>query len=67
MPLPFAMWRILGAAAEWLPSPPLTKNQIELMEIDNVASPTRPGFSILGVKASRPEDVVNIIAHRSRG
>jgi uncharacterized protein YbjT (DUF2867 family) len=49
MPLPFGVWRPLGLAAEMLPHPPLTLNQIELMEVDNVAG-DRPGFAALGIE-----------------
>jgi NADH dehydrogenase len=49
VPMPFALWRILGSLAEWLPQPPLTRNQVELMEIDNVAAFERPGFASLGI------------------
>jgi uncharacterized protein YbjT (DUF2867 family) len=50
VPVPFAMWRALAHPAEMLPSPPLTLNQVQLMEVDNVASPGRPGFNALGVE-----------------
>ena len=33
MYLPFAAWHALARLAELLPSPPLTRNQVELMEI----------------------------------
>jgi len=49
VPVPFAVWHALASAAEWLPSPPVTRNQVELMEIDNVASPAAPGFHDLGI------------------
>jgi hypothetical protein len=42
MPLPFAAWHALASIAEVLPSPPVTRNQIELMQIDNVASRDMP-------------------------
>jgi len=32
-----------------LPNPPVTRNQIELMQVDNVASPDMPGFAELGI------------------
>jgi uncharacterized protein YbjT (DUF2867 family) len=49
IPMPFAAWHIIAALAEWLPSPPITRNQVELMEVDNVASADAPGFSDLGI------------------
>ena len=49
VPVPFAMWQILASFAEFLPEPPVTRNQVELMKIDNVASTACPGFVALGV------------------
>ncbi|MFZ1192674.1 MAG: complex I NDUFA9 subunit family protein, partial [Pseudolabrys sp.] len=45
IPIPFAAWHVLAWFAEMLPSPPITRNQVELMQIDNVASPEMPGFA----------------------
>ncbi len=47
LPLPFPVWRALARVAEQLPRPPLARNQVELMEIDTVAAPGRPGFQSL--------------------
>lgn len=41
LPVPFAIWKSLAIASERLPGVPLTRNQIALMERDNVASPAR--------------------------
>ncbi len=49
MPLPFAAWHALAGLAEMLPSPPVTRNQVELMQVDNVALPQLPGFAELGI------------------
>jgi uncharacterized protein YbjT (DUF2867 family) len=49
VPVPFAMWQILASFAEFLPEPPITRNQVELMKIDNVASTACPGFAALGI------------------
>jgi len=57
VPLPFAAWKALGFAAELLPSPPVTRNQVELMQLDNVAAPGRPGLAELGITAT-PIDAV---------
>jgi uncharacterized protein YbjT (DUF2867 family) len=58
MPLPFAAWHALAWLAEMLPSPPLTRNQVELMEIDTVASPGTPGFAELGLSPHAIEDIL---------
>jgi NADH dehydrogenase len=49
VPVPFALWRMLATAAELLPSPPITRNQVDLMENDNVTAEDRPGFGALGI------------------
>jgi uncharacterized protein YbjT (DUF2867 family) len=49
MPMPFAAWHVIAGIAEWLPTAPITRNQVELMEVDNVASPSAPGLPDLGI------------------
>jgi uncharacterized protein YbjT (DUF2867 family) len=41
MRMPFAVWYALAGLAEILPHPPLTRNQVELMQVDTIA-PSRP-------------------------
>jgi uncharacterized protein YbjT (DUF2867 family) len=47
--IPFAFWDAVAGLAEMLPHPPLTRNQVELMQIDTTASDSRPGFGQLGI------------------
>jgi uncharacterized protein YbjT (DUF2867 family) len=47
--MPFAFWDAAAGLAEFLPRPPLTRNQVELMQIDTTASDGRPGFGLLGI------------------
>jgi uncharacterized protein YbjT (DUF2867 family) len=49
IPIPFAVWHALAWASEMFPSPLLTRNQVELMQIDTVSSPKMPGFIELGI------------------
>ncbi len=58
VPMPFALWRALAWASEFLPGAPLTRNQIALMQRDNVASCSLPGLSSLGIVPTTVEDVV---------
>lgn len=58
MPMPFAAWHALAWLAESLPSPPVTRNQVELMQVDNVASPEMPGFRELGISPRSVEDIL---------
>lgn len=62
VPVPFEAWQGLAFAAELLPRPPVTRNQIELMRIDNVASPDRPGFSALGIA---PLGIMDFLTRRA--
>jgi uncharacterized protein YbjT (DUF2867 family) len=58
MPIPFAAWHVLAWFAEMLPSPPITRNQVELMQVDNVASPEMPGFAELGISPLSIEEIL---------
>ena len=49
VPFPFSLWHVIGYAAEALPSPPLTRNQVELMKQDNISEPDAPGFEALQI------------------
>jgi uncharacterized protein YbjT (DUF2867 family) len=48
-PMPYGLWFGLAGVLDLLPSPPVTRNQIELMEIDTVASRELPGLASLGI------------------
>ncbi|MSU90746.1 sugar nucleotide-binding protein [Rhodobacteraceae bacterium 2CG4] len=49
VPVPFALWHAAARGAELLPGPPLTRDQVALMQQDKVASPDRPGLAEAGV------------------
>jgi len=54
--------------AEMLPNPPLTRNQIELMQVDNVASGNVPGFAELGISPRPIENVLQeMLVPRANG
>lgn len=61
LPVPYAAWYVLAAVGERLPLIPITRNQVDLMRHDNVASPDKPGLAELGVDRTEMEEVVNII------
>ena len=50
LPVPFAIWQSLAFVAEFMPQPSVTRNQVELMKIDNVASSACFGFETLGIE-----------------
>lgn len=64
MAVPFWAWRALAIVAELIPGAPLTRNQVELMQIDNVAE--RRGFRELGIEPRDIDVVVQAIRETSR-
>jgi nucleoside-diphosphate-sugar epimerase len=58
VPIPFGLWRALAYVAEMLPQPPITRNQVELMQIDSVASPDAPGFDDSRISPTSLQDVL---------
>ena len=58
IPIPFTAWHALAWFAEMLSRPPVTRNQVELMQIDNVASPEMPGFGELGISPLSIEEIL---------
>jgi NADH dehydrogenase len=65
VPVPFAAWHALAWVAEVLPGAPVTRNQVELMEIDTVASVDVPGFADLAISPRAMEDVLQSILRRA--
>lgn len=49
LPLPFLAWHLVAALFAPLPSPPLTRDQVWLMQRDNLADPDAGGFADLGI------------------
>jgi len=66
MRTPFALWDVLGGLAEMLPQPPLTRNQVELMQIDTTAAETLPGFRALGISTRSLEDELDVILRQGK-
>jgi uncharacterized protein YbjT (DUF2867 family) len=58
IPIPLAVWHVLAWASEMFPSPLLTRNQVELMQIDTVSSPEMPGFVELGISPRTVEAIL---------
>jgi uncharacterized protein YbjT (DUF2867 family) len=63
--VPFGLWRVLASMAEMLPAPPVTRNQVELMELDNIASANARGFGDLKMTAHRLDDLLPKILRRA--
>lgn len=66
VPVPFAVWHAAATIAEILPGAPLTRNQVELSEIDNVVSGRYPGLADLGLYPRSIEEIVPRLLRRRR-
>jgi uncharacterized protein YbjT (DUF2867 family) len=58
LPIPFAVWHALAWASEKISAPLLTRNQVELMQIDTVSSVDKPGFFELGISPHPVEAIL---------
>src|SRR5271155_2909251 len=65
MRTPFAFWGAVAGLAEILPRPPLTRDQVELMQIDTTASDNLPGFRQLGISPRSLEDELEVMLKQS--
>jgi hypothetical protein len=63
--MPFSFWDAFAGLAEILPHPPLTRNQVELMQIDTTASASRPGFGLLGISPRSLEEQLEVILRQT--
>ncbi|UCI05484.1 complex I NDUFA9 subunit family protein [Mesorhizobium sp. B1-1-8] len=64
VPVPFAAWNALAGATEFLPAPLITRNQVDLMRRDNVATGAILGLAELGIAPLDIEDVVRMIEEK---
>jgi NADH dehydrogenase len=58
IPVPFAAWHALAWIAEMLPSPPITRNQVELMQVDSASSSDTFGMGELGISPHSIEEIL---------
>ena len=66
VPVPFAVAEVQARLFEFLPSPPLTTSQIDLLRVDNLASGALPGFRDLDIRPKALEDIVPAYIGRLR-
>lgn len=66
VPVPFAVANVQARLFEFLPSPPLTTGQVDLLKADNVASGALPGLRELNIQPKALEEVVPTYIGRSR-
>ena len=56
--VPFGLAKLQARFLELLPEPPLTRDQVELLKVDNVVSPGMPGLQALGITPTPIELIV---------
>jgi uncharacterized protein YbjT (DUF2867 family) len=62
--VPFPIWHSLARIAEMLPGLPLSRSQVELMQVDTVACAGMPGFDALGIAPQPIEQALEQILAR---
>jgi NADH dehydrogenase len=58
VPIPFFLAEVQGSFLQMLPTPPLTRDQVELLKTDNVLGGALPGLSDLGITPTPLETVL---------
>ncbi len=58
IPVPFWLASLQAAFLGLLPSPPLTRDQVRLLQRDNVVSPGAPGLAELGIAPTAAEVII---------
>jgi uncharacterized protein YbjT (DUF2867 family) len=66
LPVPFTAWKALATITEYVPAAGLTRNQVELMERDNVPSGRLPGLQQLQISPTPIESVLAEISSMRR-
>lgn len=64
VPMPFPVASMVGAVGEWLPRPPLTRDQVTLLHYDNVVSPHAKDLASLGITATAVDTIVPLYLAR---
>ncbi len=64
--VPASLMKIMGFFAEFLPVPPLTHDQVDLLVTDNIARPGAPGIAELGIEPTAAEAILPMYLDRYR-
>ena len=64
--VPAGLMKIAGFFAEFLPVPPLTHDQVDLLVTDNVTRPGAPGLAELGIEPTAAEAILPMYLDRYR-
>lgn len=67
--LPFWLATLQAAVLEWLPVPPLTRDQVKLLRRDNVVAPGARTLADLGIEPTAAEGVIEayLVPYRPHG
>jgi uncharacterized protein YbjT (DUF2867 family) len=66
LPLPWTLASLQASFLEWLPTPPLTRDQVKLLKHDNVVSPGALTLKDLGIEPTAVEAIVPSYLDRYR-
>jgi uncharacterized protein YbjT (DUF2867 family) len=58
LPIPNAAAKVIGFFGEWLPKPPLTRDQVRLLRHDNISLGSLKGFKDMGMTPAAVESIV---------
>jgi NADH dehydrogenase len=67
LPVPYAVWHALAAVMAPLPRRPISRDQVTLMERDNVVSPGALTFADLGITPVALEAIAPTYLHQPPG
>ncbi|RMD60657.1 MAG: complex I NDUFA9 subunit family protein [Alphaproteobacteria bacterium] len=66
VPVPFALAEAIAIFTEWLPEPPLTRDQVRLLRRDNVVADGAAGLVDLGIQPTALEVIIPTYLERYR-
>jgi NADH dehydrogenase len=66
LPVPWSVARLQAAFLELAPVPPLTRDQVTLLEVDNVVAPNAAGLAALGITPTAAEIILPTYLDRFR-
>lgn len=64
--IPRGLATLMASLTDWLPQAPLTRDQITLLQRDNIVSPQAQGFDDLGIKPEAIEGIIDGYLYRFR-
>jgi uncharacterized protein YbjT (DUF2867 family) len=66
MSMPFGLASLEAFFLEWLPRPPLTRDQVRMLRHDSIAAPGAPGLAELGITPTALELILPTYLDRFR-